>query len=116
MEVRFQCCDIQDQQYARELSCEVSLAAHRTLWNFSPKHFFTDSSGMYWRERRLRPGLYTDGASVYETSYRYKDGRNGIRRSRTLSQFMQDATIDKATKSRVMKLLKRSHPDIVIEG
>merc|ERR1712238_447392 len=25
----------------------------KTLWNFSPKHFFTDPSGVYWRERRI---------------------------------------------------------------
>lgn len=35
----------------------------------------TDSSGMYWRERRLPSGLYTDGKTVYEASYRYDDGR-----------------------------------------
>ena len=30
---------------------------------------------MYWRERRLREGLYTDGKNVYEATYRYQDGR-----------------------------------------
>ena len=34
----------------------------RTLWNFNPVHYFTQRSGMYWREKRLpRQGLYTDG-------------------------------------------------------
>lgn len=28
----------------------------KTLWNFSPKAFFTDRSGNYWRQRRLTPG------------------------------------------------------------
>ena len=87
----------------------------RTLWNFSPKHFFTDSSGMYWRERRLRPGVYTDGTSVFETTYRYKDGRNGIRKVRTLNQFLQDATIDQATKERLKKRIQKDPPDIVVE-
>merc|ERR1712232_519326 len=41
----------------------------RNLWNFSPKHMFTDSSGSFWRERRLSPGLYTDGNYVYESTY-----------------------------------------------
>jgi len=95
---------------------EVREKSWRTLWNFSPKHFFTDSSGMYWRERRLRPGSYTDGTNVFETTYRYKDGRNGIRKSRTLAQFMRDASVDKATKKKIMKKIQKDHPDIVLEG
>ena len=43
---------------------------------------------MYWRERRLRPGLYTDGQAVYESSYRYSDGRNGMYRKSTLQQYL----------------------------
>jgi hypothetical protein len=88
----------------------------RTGWNFSPKHFFTDSAGMYWRERRLPPGLYTDGTTVYETSYRYKDGRNGMRRVRTLNQFMQDTTVKKGAKDKLLKRIQKDHPDIVVEG
>jgi hypothetical protein len=71
---------------------------------------------MYWRERRLPPGTYTDGTTVFETTYRYKDGRNGMRRSRTLSQFMRDASVDKATKEKIMKKIQKDHPDVVLEG
>lgn len=87
----------------------------RTLWNFSPKHFFTDSSGMYWRERRLRQGVYTDGGTVYESTYRYKDGRNGFRPIQSLSKFMQDSKVDDSTKRRVSKRIKTNTPDIVVE-
>ena len=60
------------------LICHVLTLAYflpRNMWNFSPKGFLTDSSGMYWRERRLSSGLYTDGKTVFESSYRYDDGR-----------------------------------------
>jgi hypothetical protein len=92
-----------------------SVILSRTLWNFSPKHFFTDSSGMYWRERRLPSGLYTDGTTVFETTYRYKDGRNGMRKIRTLNQFLQDATVDRATKDKILKRIECDPPDIVVE-
>lgn len=71
---------------------------------------------MYWRERRLPPAVYTDGTSVYETTYRYKDGRNGIRRIRKLSQFLQDTSIDKPTKEKLLKRIQKDHPDLVVEG
>ena len=70
---------------------------------------------MYWRERRLPPGIFTDGTAVFETTYRYKDGRNGIRKIRTLNQFLQDATVDKATKEGILKRVQSDPPDIVIE-
>jgi hypothetical protein len=87
----------------------------RTLWNFSPKHFVTDSSGMYWRERRLPSGLYTDGNMVYETSYRYRDGRNGMRRLSTFEQFMNSKTVNSSLKDKAVKCLEKPAPDIVLE-
>eukprot|EP00523_Entomoneis_sp_CCMP467_P004357 CAMPEP_0168745688 /NCGR_PEP_ID=MMETSP0724-20121128/14751_1 /TAXON_ID=265536 /ORGANISM="Amphiprora sp., Strain CCMP467" /LENGTH=344 /DNA_ID=CAMNT_0008793417 /DNA_START=26 /DNA_END=1060 /DNA_ORIENTATION=- len=87
----------------------------RNLWNFSPKHFFTDSSGMYWRERRMRPGLYTDGQTVYEASYRYKDGRNGMHQYSSFQDFVRSPSVDKSTKERITKRLKEDVPDIVLE-
>lgn len=87
----------------------------RTLWNFSPKHFFTDSSGMYWRERRLPPGTYTDGSTVYESSYRYRDGRNGMRRVSSFDQFLNSKKVDSATKEKVVKRMKTDVPDVVLE-
>ena len=88
----------------------------RTLWNFSPKGFFTDSSGMYWRERRLASGVYTDGDQVYETSYRYSDGRNGIRKVDSLGSFLNNTQIDESTKQNVHKALAKKFPDLMIEG
>lgn len=58
---------------------EIKKRSVLNLWNFSPKHFFTDSSGAFWRERRLSPGLYTDGNIVYEQKYRFSDGKNGMK-------------------------------------
>eukprot|EP00978_Attheya_sp_CCMP212_P026177 scaffold85663_cov45-Attheya_sp.AAC.5 len=87
----------------------------RTLWNFNPKHFFTDSSGMYWRERRLSSGLYTDGSIVYETSYRYTDGKNGMKRVAPLKVMMESKAWDAKTKATLSKRLKEASPDIVIE-
>mmetsp|Transcript_52918 Transcript_52918/g.57447 ORF Transcript_52918/g.57447 Transcript_52918/m.57447 type:complete len:419 (+) Transcript_52918:28-1284(+) len=115
----------------------------KTLWNFSPKHFFTDPSGAYWRERRIHshdswwssdrsssglggtggsrsssgPTLYTDGDNVYESSYRYRDGRNGMHYVSTLQQFLvssQTGITDKQ-KQQVLKKLQSKAPDIVVE-
>ncbi|OEU05877.1 hypothetical protein FRACYDRAFT_203815 [Fragilariopsis cylindrus CCMP1102] len=87
----------------------------KTLWNFSPKHFFTDSSGAYWRERRLRAGMYTDGDNVYESSYRYRDGRNGMNRVSTFQQFLSSKSVDAKEKQRILKKLQSAAPDIVLE-
>uniref|UniRef100_A0A7S2VDG3 Uncharacterized protein n=1 Tax=Entomoneis paludosa TaxID=265537 RepID=A0A7S2VDG3_9STRA len=87
----------------------------RNLWNFSPKHFFTDSSGMYWRERRVRPGLYTDGENVYESSYRFKDGRNGMHKYSSYKDFVKSKSVEQKTKDRIGKRLKEDIPDLVVE-
>lgn len=89
---------------------------NRTLWNFSPKHFLTDSSGAYWRERRLPGGLYTDGNTVYESCYRYRDGRNGMRRIATYDQFMDSPAVDPVLKENAKKNVNKPAPDIVLEG
>jgi len=94
---------------------EVRERSWKNLYNFSPKHFFTDSSGAYWRERRLRPGMYTDGETVYESSYRYRDGRNGMHKVSTLKQFLSSSLIDSKDKEKIMKKLKEAAPDIVLE-
>jgi len=93
----------------------VKKRSWRNLWNFSPKHFFTDPSGMYWRERRLRPGLYTDGLSVYESSYRYSDGRNGMHRVSGFQQFLASKSVKEDQKKMILKKLKEAEPDIVLE-
>jgi len=94
---------------------EVRKRSWRNLWNFSPKHYFTDSSGMYWRERRLPSGMYTDGLNVYETSYRYKDGRNGMHPLGTLSQFLSSKSFTDKEKATILKKLQSAEPDIVLE-
>mmetsp|Transcript_6967 Transcript_6967/g.18912 ORF Transcript_6967/g.18912 Transcript_6967/m.18912 type:complete len:80 (+) Transcript_6967:142-381(+) len=75
----------------------------------------SDSSGQYWRERRLKPGLYTDGSSVYEASYRYRDGRNGMHRVSTLDQLLRSKAFDDKEKERVVQRLKEDAPDVVLE-
>lgn len=87
----------------------------KNLFNFSPKHFVTDSSGAYWRERRLRPGMYTDGETVYEASYRYRDGRNGMHKVSTLKQFLSSKSVDAKEKKSILKKLREAAPDVVLE-
>ena len=70
---------------------------------------------MYWRERRLRPGMYTDGADVYKSSYRYMDGRNGMHRVGSLLQFLSSPSIDPKDKERILRKLKEAAPDVVLE-
>ena len=93
----------------------VSQIFHRTLWNLNPLHFFTDSSGAFWRERRLSPGLYTDGKLVYESIYRYGDGKNGMKPVSALDDLMKSKLIEKDVKKRLLKKLKSGSPDVVIE-
>ena len=87
----------------------------KNLWNFSPKHLFTDSSGMLWRERRLTPGLYTDGKVVYESAYRYSDGRSGMKPVSNLDSFLQSSTIKTNVKENLLQRLKEDSPDVVVE-
>lgn len=93
----------------------IDLVYRRNLWNFSPKHVFSDSSGMYWRERRLRPGMYTDGNMVYETSYRYRDGRNGMHRLSSFDKYLSSKAIDPSQKTNILRRLKEDAPDVVLE-
>jgi len=70
---------------------------------------------MYWRERRLRPGLYTDGNTVYESSYRYRDGRNGMRRLSTFQKYLSSRSVDERQKSKILRRLREDAPDVVLE-
>lgn len=70
---------------------------------------------MYWRERRLRPGMYTDGVTVYESSYRYRDGRNGMHRMSSFQQFLGSKAIGPSEKERILKRLNEEKPDVVLE-
>ncbi|KAL9189757.1 hypothetical protein ACHAXT_009432 [Thalassiosira profunda] len=88
----------------------------KTLWNFSPKRMFTAPSGSFWRERRINPGLYTDGTTVYETVYRYRDGKNGMKPVAKLSNFLSSPGMGYEEKMRVVERLKGGdEPDVVIE-
>ena len=89
----------------------------KTLWNFSPKRMFTTSSGSFWRERRINPGLYTDGNTVYESVYRYRDGKNGLKPVAKLSNFLSSPGMTGVEEK--LKVVERLNggddPDIVIE-
>jgi len=93
----------------------VKKRSWKNLWNFNPIHVFTDSSGMYWRERRLTPGLYTDGKVVYESAYRYTDGRAGMKPVSSLDAFLKSSTIKTDTKENLLMRLKEDSPDVVVE-
>ena len=88
----------------------------RTLWNFSPRRMFTTSSGSFWRERRILPGLYTDGINVYESVYRYRDGRNGMKPVAKLDKLLSSPGIRMEEKERIVERLKVGDvPDLVVE-
>ena len=87
----------------------------RTLWNFSPKALFTDRSGMYWRQRRLSPGIFTDGNKVYETTYHYSEGRNGMKVvSESLEEYIQKNP-DISKEKLLEKMNGGTKPDFVLE-
>mmetsp|Transcript_947 Transcript_947/g.2038 ORF Transcript_947/g.2038 Transcript_947/m.2038 type:complete len:369 (-) Transcript_947:76-1182(-) len=89
----------------------------KTMWNFSMRRFFTTSSGSFWRERRINPGLYTDGTTVYESVYRYRDGKNGMKPVAKLSNFLASPGLGYEEKMRVVDRLKGGDdPDVVVEN
>ena len=59
--------------------------------------------------------MYTDGETVYEASYRYRDGRNGMHKVSTLKQFLSSSAVDAKDKKNIMKKLKEAAPDVVLE-
>ncbi len=88
----------------------------KTLWNFSPKRMLTLPSGSFWRERRIDPGLYTDGNTVYEAVYRYRDGKNGMKPVTKLSNFLSSPALGNEEKMRIVERLKGGDsPDVVVE-
>lgn len=88
----------------------------KTLWNFSPRRMFTSPSGSFWRERRVNPGLYTDGTNVFESVYRYRDGKNGMKPVGKLSSFLESPGLGYEEKMRVVDRLKGGdEPDLVVE-
>jgi hypothetical protein len=95
----------------------------KNFWNSSLKHVITDSSGMYWRERRLHSmstnshaQYYTDGSNVYIATYRYvPDGRNGMQKVSTLAEFLNSRSIDTKMKDKIVHRLKQDIPDVVLE-
>lgn len=88
----------------------------KTLWNFSPKRMLTLPSGSFWRERRIDPGLYTDGTTVYEAVYRYRDGKNGMKPVTKLSNLLSSPGLGNEEKLRIVERLKGGDiPDVVVE-
>jgi len=85
------------------------------IWNFNPKHFFTDSSGAFWRERRLSPGLYSDGLLVYESAYRYSDGKNGMKPIARLESLLESTLMQGSVGTKLLKRFEEDSPDVVLE-
>jgi hypothetical protein len=88
-----------------------------TFWNANPIKYFTDRSGHKERERRIPNGIYTDGEKVYESSYDYHFGRNGMKViSNNFSKFMKSTKLFSAEeKPKVEEKLTKKSPDVVIE-
>lgn len=59
--------------------------------------------------------MYTDGETVYEASYRYRDGRNGMHKVSTLKQFLSSSSVARKDKEGILKKLKEAAPDVVLE-
>jgi len=90
----------------------------RTLWNFNPVHYFTQRSGMYWREKRLpRQGLYTDGAALFNSVYRYTEGKNGMKPISNIdfNSFLQKWNAPQSDKDALKQKLEHGSPDVVLE-
>lgn len=60
-------------------------------------------------------GLYTDGKTVYESSYRYQDGRNGMHKMFSFHEFLKSRNVPASTKEKILQRLSSDSPDAVIE-
>jgi len=87
------------------------------LWNVNPVKIFTDRSGHKERERRIPCGIYTDGEKVYEASYDYHYGRNGMKLlSNNLTNFLKKTSLlSQEEKKKCEESLTKRSPDVVIE-
>jgi len=85
----------------------------RNVWNFRPKQFLTDKSGMKSRERRIRTGVYTDGAFIYEASYDYQKGKNVMKKVGTLEE--KQASMSDTEITSLSERLTEGQPDIILE-
>ena len=104
--------------YQPTIQCRYTVRERswKNLWNVSLKHMFTDSSGMFWRERRFpSQQLFTDGQVVYESTYRYLDGRNGMHKVSSLSDFLRSRAVDPKIKQSLLQRLAKDVPDLVLE-
>jgi hypothetical protein len=62
------------------------------------------------------PGLYTDGITVYESVYRYRDGRNGMKPVAKLDKLLSSPGIRMEEKARIVERLRKGDvPDLVVE-
>ena len=52
---------------------------------------------------------------MYESMYRYADGKNGMKAVSALDDFMKSKLISKDVKKRLLEKLKSGSPDVVIE-
>jgi hypothetical protein len=59
--------------------------------------------------------MYTDGSMVYESSYRYRDGRNGMHRLSSFDKYLSSKAIDQSQKAKILQRLKQDAPDVVLE-
>lgn len=85
------------------------------LWNFRPVQFLTDKSGMKTRERRIKPGLYTDGEHVFEGSYDYLQGKNVMRKYESFEGYARSKHMDQQALERLQSRMATDQPDLVIE-
>mmetsp|Transcript_15011 Transcript_15011/g.22859 ORF Transcript_15011/g.22859 Transcript_15011/m.22859 type:complete len:405 (+) Transcript_15011:121-1335(+) len=106
--------DPESGEFIVKRAYSVKERSWRTMWNYNPLNFFTDNSGMFWRERRLPEGVYTDGVSFYQPSYRYSDGRNGMKKIGSIKVIARSSGNFNLLKD-VKKQIQGRRPDIVLE-
>jgi len=91
----------------------------KNINNFSLRRMFTTPSGSFWRERRISPGIYTDGTTIYESVYRYRDGKNGMKPLAKMSRFLESPSalgLGVEEKMSIVARLKNGDPpDVVVE-
>jgi len=69
---------------------------------------------MYWRERRIRPGIYTDGLNVYESTFRYVEGKNGMKKlGLDLTSYLDK--FPGVDGRKILQKVNASSPDVVSE-
>jgi len=110
-----------DPDSGRPLITKVYEGRERKLtnmWNFNPiNHVFkSNAGGSGRREKRLKGGVYTDGAGIFRRRYDRQKGVNEMERIGSLQDAIKSKSITEKMMSKLKEKVSAGRPDAVVEN